>query len=608
MKKRGEITVFLSLTIVCVMSLLTGILESARTAGARLYLQMASNSAMSSVMSQYNRNLWDMYHLLFLESESENAVLEVFETYLNYYLEQENWYPMKLSDTEVTEFLSMSENGGRALEEEILSYAEYCLPEIVGDLLGDSDEVLEAEKAGDFRYLFAVCSQAGKKTQKLEKQRKKIEKSLADMNDLLDETKEKASEESRSGTKKKARALIKEIDKFPKLVDAYEKECEKISAYREELASSDHSDIKDSDTSENLNQELLAYEQVDEAAKTQLSDYREIENTLKSICNDMETVVDELQTDEPDWAAVGDLLDGTEILEGEKESEEDEEKMSEIESLEVLFAGELLTLVIPAERQVSDKSVSLKNIPSEVLKTESETETEELLEKTMIDEYCFLYFDSFLEKNGHGTEYEKKPLLYEQEYLLCGEKSDRENLKETAEKLFALRGAVNLMYLLTTPEKKAEADSLAAVISGGNVPVQLVLSFFIMTLWAFGEAVWDVRCLLAGGGVPFFKTQTTWKLDLEGLLTLKFLEHADLNRQEGKKYREYLRILLFLTDREVRNYRIMDLMQWNVRTVQNDFAAADCIHELKIRAEVLNRHVFAMKSEYMRSTEVKGGY
>ena len=58
MKKRGEITVFLSLTLVCILSLFMGLLESARTAGARLYLTMAANSAMASVMSQYNRNSW----------------------------------------------------------------------------------------------------------------------------------------------------------------------------------------------------------------------------------------------------------------------------------------------------------------------------------------------------------------------------------------------------------------------------------------------------------------------------------------------------------------------------------------------------------------------
>ena len=84
MKKRGEITVFLSLSIVCILSLLMGLLESARTVGAGLYLNMAVNSAMSSLMSRYNRNLWDTYRLLFLEYESEAAVLEAFDDYLNF--------------------------------------------------------------------------------------------------------------------------------------------------------------------------------------------------------------------------------------------------------------------------------------------------------------------------------------------------------------------------------------------------------------------------------------------------------------------------------------------------------------------------------------------
>lgn len=73
MRYRGEITVFLSLTLICVLSLVLGLVESARTAGARLYLRMASDSAVSSVMSYYNRNLWDRYQLLFLEYESEAA-------------------------------------------------------------------------------------------------------------------------------------------------------------------------------------------------------------------------------------------------------------------------------------------------------------------------------------------------------------------------------------------------------------------------------------------------------------------------------------------------------------------------------------------------------
>ena len=128
MKKRGEITVFLSLSIVCILSLLMGLLESARTVGAGLYLNMAVNSAMSSLMSRYNRNLWDTYRLLFLEYESEAAVLEAFDDYLDFYLEQENLYPMKKRESRIKRITTMTEEGGRPLEEEIGSYVKYRMP------------------------------------------------------------------------------------------------------------------------------------------------------------------------------------------------------------------------------------------------------------------------------------------------------------------------------------------------------------------------------------------------------------------------------------------------------------------------------------------------
>ena len=131
---RGEITVFLSLILVCVFSLMMGLLESARTAGARLYLQMAADSALFSVMSQYNRNLWDRYRLLFLEYEAEEDLLASFEQYLGFYLEQDQFYPARLEAAEITELVKAGDAGGAFLEQEILSYIQYRLPEVAGDL------------------------------------------------------------------------------------------------------------------------------------------------------------------------------------------------------------------------------------------------------------------------------------------------------------------------------------------------------------------------------------------------------------------------------------------------------------------------------------------
>ena len=55
MQKSGQITVFLSLALLCIFSLMCGLIESARMAGARCYLKLAADSAMDSVFSEYHR-------------------------------------------------------------------------------------------------------------------------------------------------------------------------------------------------------------------------------------------------------------------------------------------------------------------------------------------------------------------------------------------------------------------------------------------------------------------------------------------------------------------------------------------------------------------------
>lgn len=80
-----------------------------------------------------------------------------FDTYLDFYLEQENLYPMKRKSREVTAILNMQDHAGKPLEDGILSYARYRLPDIAGDLSGVAESARDASRAGDFRTVFKVC-------------------------------------------------------------------------------------------------------------------------------------------------------------------------------------------------------------------------------------------------------------------------------------------------------------------------------------------------------------------------------------------------------------------------------------------------------------------
>ena len=187
MRYRGEITVFLSLTLICVLSLVLGLVESARTAGARLYLRMASDSAVSSVMSYYNRNLWDRYQLLFLEYESEEAIKETFGRYLDFYLEQANMYPARRENVTLSGMSRMVDENGRWLEEEIAAYMKYRLPELAVSGSGLLKEAEQVKKAGDFRTLYDSCCRSGRSVRRLEKAGQAVEKSLK----TIEETRKK---------------------------------------------------------------------------------------------------------------------------------------------------------------------------------------------------------------------------------------------------------------------------------------------------------------------------------------------------------------------------------------------------------------------------------
>ncbi len=75
------------------------------------------------------------------------------------------------------------------------------------------------------------------------------------------------------------------------------------------------------------------------------------------------------------------------------------------------------------------------------------------------------------------------------------------------------------MSLLKDPEKRREAELLAAAITGasGIAPLVSVTTFFILTVWALAESVEDVKALLEGGKVPFLKQGREWRVSLTGL-------------------------------------------------------------------------------------------
>ena len=128
--------------------------------------------------------------------------------------------------------------------------------------------------------------------------------------------------------------------------------------------------------------------------------------------------------------------------------------------------------------------------------------------------------------------------------------------------LSGIRTGMNMAYLITDQNKKAQALTLATSALGftGNMALIKGGQYLIMSIWAYGEAVMDMRDIYAGKKVKLLKNSRSWKLSLEGLLNMTFDTDKEAD-DEGLDYKDYIRMLLLMESAEHRNYRTMGAME-----------------------------------------------
>ncbi len=185
-------------------------------------------------------------------------------------------------------------------------------------------------------------------------------------------------------------------------------------------------------------------------------------------------------------------------------------------------------------------------------------------------------------------------LDYQLEYLIAGKESDIDNLESICGRLLAMREGVNYAYLLTDAAKVAECEALALATVGATMIPGLVeaMKHVLLLAWAFGESVWDVRLLLEGKKVVFWKNSETWKLSLNGALKLAGAGEESVGEGDvgGMDYEEYLCVLLTMTGRERKMGRSLDVIEGVVRGTAGNhrFYIDQCVDRFRLRAVIDN--------------------
>ncbi len=215
-------------------------------------------------------------------------------------------------------------------------------------------------------------------------------------------------------------------------------------------------------------------------------------------------------------------------------------------------------------------SLPSANIPSKGLTAMAESITDKLSEVDdafksgtdayMVNSYILEYFN-----NRESVKNAEHFFSNEVEYILGGELSDLKNEKRVEMALKAMRFPINLAYLYSDEEKQAALAAAAQLMTPGAAAAATQAA--LASTWAYAEADNDVELLWEGYRVPMVKDDTSWAIDLDSAIEGVFGGPVTPEEEKGYSYSEYLQILLFFRDENIKLARILDLIQINMRAM-----------------------------------------
>ena len=612
MHNNGHITVYLSLTLLCIVSLMCGLLESARTAGTRWYLKIAADSAMDSVFSKYHREAWDKYRIFLLEDKSGNELEQEWQEYIKPYMEHSGWYSVNIEEANLQQRALITDDRGTYMKQEILDYMKYGIFNHIPDETGAVTMLANLKEAAAVEDLSKSYGEHTKEAVRLEHVIEEINNSLEKQKRIWLEANSRLSNYDGHGFVENANELKKEINRIPTLVNSYgtiadelnsqlqntkSKRAETMNQFSDpiQITVSGDTDWYDSyvrqDGERRKEVEALAGAAINIEGRIERSKERAIE--VEQIIDEWESSSDDDDDDGPDlselWGSVKNIwceihISSLSYTNGVK----DPEKQKILEKVQSLARKGLMGLVLPEGKEVSKGVLNNNSFPSLVY-TGEQGEIDGLIDRILFEEYCGRFLTSFLSEDN-------KEVKYELEYLIGGMNTDEKNFTQAITDVLAIREGLNLVHILTDQEKREEANALAGVITGvtGVAPLTGLVAFFVMTIWAMGEAIVDVRRLLQGEKVAFIKSKENWRLSLQGLLDSgsRGTFEGEGSDNNGVNYTGYLKLILFLSHSSRQYYRLMDIIQMNLRATDEAFRMSHCVYRAEIKGKGVARHFF----------------
>lgn len=444
MRVKGSITIFLSLALLFVIALIGSLLESARVTVAGEVALDNSYLAEQNILAEYQRELWNDYHVFFVDASllnGEEGAIKLANSYMDKMMPggKGDYLGTTASFTSLSFKENMTENGCYFFAKQAAAYMKYGAAAGVGKkLINNANLIKTAEDGTDtLRKGLKIKVEAEKKLIELEREKKKLEEKANDI--------------------KKGAKDIKEI----------------IGTEVQAQSKSGLLGIEEAERSESSNQ-----------IHTKMAE------KPKAMAKKIEVQKSEVQDDTPKYTE-------KEVADAKKKYKESQKNLDEATGDG--SAGGTLGFFLSGDKKVSKRKISDTSWSD--VKTEKEEKTD-LVEKGLLILYAKAHFKNFLSKVKEDDK--KEALRYGLEYLIAGKESDEANLSSVANRIFGLRTIVWYGYFLTRKDKMAEAEAIAAAIASVlALPAAIeIIKYGIVMGWSMDEARKEVKSLLKGEDIP----------------------------------------------------------------------------------------------------------
>jgi len=212
-----------------------------------------------------------------------------------------------------------------------------------------------------------------------------------------------------------------------------------------------------------------------------------------------------------------------------------------------------------------------------------------MAKRILLNEYINEHFYGFSLNQELQERRKPSALNYEREFFLFGKNTDKDNLEAVIMKLVLIRTVLNFTSILADQSKRNEAKLIASALVGfTGLPILVsITQSILMILLALASGLVDTCALLMGKQVPVILRKIDLRYADLLLMTGDYIhKKAESYKNEaGVSYSDYITFFMFLTDQKKLAYRMIDLIQENIKLrYGTNFDFQNCIYGYEAQA------------------------